>query len=420
MSFDLLIKGARLVDPAQGIDAVSDIAFADGKVAKIAPAIAESEASNVRRAEGHLVLPGLIDFHTHVYWGGTSLGVDAEETAVASGTTTFVDAGSAGAGNMAGFVKHVMERSAPRILAFINVSFPGIFGFSREVMVGENSDLRLLSARECLRVAREFPDVVLVRNTDNVGFAKASNQAAALATGRYLFFLNNDTLVPAGTLRQLLDYADRHPEAGMIGPRLRGGDGQTQISYRQKPTMGALLHKTSLLRWTGWFRQAYIDYRRASFDGDHVGPVEVLMGAAVFMRREVYDSIGGWDEDYLFGGEDIDLSTRVGRVHSLVFLGDVPIVHYGRISSRQNIGFAAPNVTIGYVHYFRKNGASRSAMLAYKLVVSLDAPVQYILKGLEYYARRWLGDATKAEKSRIALAGIGQFLRSELLRFWKA
>ena len=269
-------------------------------------------------------------------------------------------------------------------------------------------------------VAREFPDVVLVRNTDNVGFAKASNQAAALATGRYLFFLNNDTLVPAGTLRQLLDYADRHPEAGMIGPRLRGGDGQTQISYRQKPTMGALLHKTSLLRWTGWFRQAYIDYRRASFDGDHVGPVEVLMGAAVFMRREVYDSIGGWDEDYLFGGEDIDLSTRVGRVHSLVFLGDVPIVHYGRISSRQNIGFAAPNVTIGYVHYFRKNGASRSAMLAYKLVVSLDAPVQYILKGLEYYARRWLGDATKAEKSRIALAGIGQFLRSELLRFWKA
>lgn len=78
-----------------------------------------------------------------------------------SGTTTFVDAGSAGAGNMAGFVRHVIEPAAPRILAYINVSFPGIFAFSREVMVGENSDLRLLSARECVRVAREFPDIVV-------------------------------------------------------------------------------------------------------------------------------------------------------------------------------------------------------------------------------------------------------------------
>jgi dihydroorotase len=108
-----------------------------------------------------LVLPGLIDFHTHVYWGGTSLGVDAEEMAMRSGTTTFVDAGSAGAGNMAGFAKHVIAPAAPRILAFINVSFPGIFAFSREVMVGENSDLRLLSARECVRVAREFPELVV-------------------------------------------------------------------------------------------------------------------------------------------------------------------------------------------------------------------------------------------------------------------
>ncbi|HWA78901.1 MAG TPA: amidohydrolase/deacetylase family metallohydrolase, partial [Acetobacteraceae bacterium] len=95
------------------------------------------------------------------YWGGTSLGVDAEEMAIRSGTTTFVDAGSAGAGNMAGFVKHVIEPAAPRILAFINVSFPGIFGFSREVMVGENENLRLLSAREAVRVGREFADFVV-------------------------------------------------------------------------------------------------------------------------------------------------------------------------------------------------------------------------------------------------------------------
>ncbi len=160
MTYDLIIKGGRIVDPAASIDATLDIAFSAGKVAKVAPSITEP-ATRLVDGTGHLVLPGLIDFHTHVYWGGTSLGVDAEEMAMRSGTTTFVDAGSAGAGNMAGFVKHVIEHADPRILAFINVSFPGIFGFSKEVMVGENSDLRLLSARECVRVAREFRDTIV-------------------------------------------------------------------------------------------------------------------------------------------------------------------------------------------------------------------------------------------------------------------
>src|SRR5882757_8091534 len=101
MAYDLLIKGARVVDPAQKLDGKRDIAFSGGKVAKIAAMIEPREAASVVDATRKLVLPGLIDFHTHVYWGGTSLGVDADEMAARSGTTTFVDAGSAGAGNMA-------------------------------------------------------------------------------------------------------------------------------------------------------------------------------------------------------------------------------------------------------------------------------------------------------------------------------
>ncbi|MHB1104501.1 MAG: amidohydrolase/deacetylase family metallohydrolase [Devosia sp.] len=178
MAYDLLIKGGRVIDPAQGLDGQRDVAFSEGRVAAIAEDIPASEARAVRDASGQLVLPGLIDFHTHVYWGGTSLGVDAEEIARRSGTTTFVDAGSAGAGNMAGFVKHVIEPSAPRILAYINVSFAGIFGFSRDVMVGECSDLRLLNARECVRVAREFPEHV-VGVKARVGFNAGGNSGAA-------------------------------------------------------------------------------------------------------------------------------------------------------------------------------------------------------------------------------------------------
>ena len=71
---------------------------------------------------GYIVTPGLIDLHTHVYWGGTSLGIDAEEFCRTSGVTTAVDTGSAGPGNFAGFRKHVIEPSQVRILAYLHVS----------------------------------------------------------------------------------------------------------------------------------------------------------------------------------------------------------------------------------------------------------------------------------------------------------
>ncbi len=155
---DLVLKGGRLVDPSQGIDKVTDIAFADGKVAAIGDGLSGTDTRDVA---GKIVSPGLIDLHTHVYWGGTSLGVEAELLARTGGVTTFIDAGSAGPGNFHGFRKHVIEPSPVRILPYLNVSFPGIFAFSKTVMVGESADLRLLDPREAVRVAQENKDLIL-------------------------------------------------------------------------------------------------------------------------------------------------------------------------------------------------------------------------------------------------------------------
>jgi dihydroorotase len=157
---DLILKGGRIIDPANGRDEVADIRFADGKVAAVGADLSR-EGADVADARGLLVVPGLIDLHTHVYWGGTSLGVDAAEIARASGTTTFVDAGSAGPGNFHGFARHVIEPSPVRIVPFLNVSFPGIFAFSPSVMVGENTDLRLIDPRECVRVIEANRDLIV-------------------------------------------------------------------------------------------------------------------------------------------------------------------------------------------------------------------------------------------------------------------
>ena len=146
MAHDLVLKGGRVVDPSQKLDAVTDVAFANGKVSAIGTAL---KGKAERDVSGLIVSPGLIDLHTHVYWGGTSLGIDADEFCRTSGVTTSVDTGSAGPGNFAGFRKHVIEPSQARILAYLHVSFAGIYGFSKTIMVGESEDVRLMAPAEC-------------------------------------------------------------------------------------------------------------------------------------------------------------------------------------------------------------------------------------------------------------------------------
>ena len=156
MTFDLVLKGGRIVDPSQGIDAVRDVGFRDGRVAEVGAGL---DGAAVKDVSGMMVTPGLIDLHTHVYWGGTSLGVDPLRLA-RGGCTTLVDTGSAGPGNYPGFLEHVIKASPVRIIAFLNVSFAGIYGFSKRVMVGESGDLRLMAPIDAVETVRANRDTI--------------------------------------------------------------------------------------------------------------------------------------------------------------------------------------------------------------------------------------------------------------------
>jgi dihydroorotase len=172
MNYDLVLRGGRVIDPSQSIDRVTDVAFAAGKVAAIGDGLARGGAS-VKDVAGAIVTPGLIDLHTHVYWGGTSLGVDPLILA-RGGCTTLVDTGSAGPGNYAGFRDHVIKPSAVRILAYLNVSFAGIYGFSKRVMVGESGDLRLMAPHDTVEVAETNRDTIVGIKV-RVGFNASGN-----------------------------------------------------------------------------------------------------------------------------------------------------------------------------------------------------------------------------------------------------
>lgn len=155
-TLDLVLRGGRVIDPAQGVDGNLDVGFQDGKVAAVGR---DLQGRTVRDVSGLIVTPGLIDLHTHVYWGGTSLGVDPLQQA-RLGSTTLVDTGSAGPGNFPGFRKHVIEPCPVRIIAYLNISFAGIYGFSKNVMVGESGDQRLLSPVDALQVADANRDMI--------------------------------------------------------------------------------------------------------------------------------------------------------------------------------------------------------------------------------------------------------------------
>lgn len=158
MPHDLVLKGGRVIDPSQGIDRVADVGFADGKVMAVGDGLS---GADLRDAGGMIVTPGLIDLHTHVYWGGTSLGVDADAYSQKSAVTTSVDTGSAGPGNFAGFKAHVIDRARSRVLVYLHVSFAGIYAFSPKIMIGESQDMRLMATREALAVALEHRDSII-------------------------------------------------------------------------------------------------------------------------------------------------------------------------------------------------------------------------------------------------------------------
>lgn len=158
---DLLLTGGRLIDPRNGIDAERDIAISDGRIASVGEDLSGLQARERRDITGLVVVPGLIDLHTHIYHKATAYGVDPDPIAKRSAVATLVDAGSAGAGNFAGLRDFVFKLSPFRLLAYLNISYPGIFAFDRDFVVGEAAIRELLSVEHCVDIAEQNRDVIV-------------------------------------------------------------------------------------------------------------------------------------------------------------------------------------------------------------------------------------------------------------------
>jgi dihydroorotase len=146
MAYDLVIRGGEVIDPANGRHGVYDIAVTDGVIAAVERDLAVEGAAQVVDARGQYVTPGLIDLHTHCYWGATYWGIEADPVAARSGVTTWLDVGSAGAYSFPGFRRYAVEASRSRIFALLNVSSIGLIARTYELSNLDYCDVDLAAA----------------------------------------------------------------------------------------------------------------------------------------------------------------------------------------------------------------------------------------------------------------------------------
>jgi GT2 family glycosyltransferase len=185
---------------------------------------------------------------------------------------------------------------------------------------------------------RDFPEVELIANAENRGFAAASNQALAAAEGRYLLLLNPDTVVPPHGLEELVAFADQRPEAGVVGPQLRYPDGRLQYSARHFPTVTAALFRNTPLSRLFPRARAVQAYLMADWEHNEVREVDWVSGAAMLIRREAYEQIGPLDERFYWGSEDVDYCWRAHQAGWKVLYTPTPrIVHAVGRSSDQAV-----------------------------------------------------------------------------------
>ncbi len=181
-----------------------------------------------------------------------------------------------------------------------------------------------------------FPEVQLIANKENRGFAAANNQGIAKSKGKYIFFLNPDTIIESDCLDILTSFMDENEDVGACGPKLLYGDGSMQRSVRRFPSFRGALHRHTVLKFLGIFKDEYRKWVMRDFKYDRQTEVDQLMGAALMTRRSIIDNIGMMDEIFFVYYEEVDLCYRIKQAGwRIVFLPEAQIIHLGGRSSGQ-------------------------------------------------------------------------------------
>ncbi|MCR5181175.1 MAG: glycosyltransferase family 2 protein [Bacteroidaceae bacterium] len=239
-----------------------------------------------------------------------------------------------------------------------------------------------------------FPDVHFIQNEENVGFARANNQAIRLSQGEYVLLLNPDTIVGEDVLQGCVDFLDKHPEAGATGTMMLNRNGSFAYeSRRGVPTPATAFYKfsglCSLFPYSRRFGKYYMRY----LDRNEVSEIEIISGAFFMLRRTALEQVGLLSEEYFMYGEDIDLSYSLLKAGWHNYYQPLPILHYK--------GESTQKTSFRYVHsfynamliFFDRHFRHRYRLftLFVHLAVDIKGFFEYVYRQLKHLLQRHSG-----------------------------
>ena len=185
-----------------------------------------------------------------------------------------------------------------------------IAGMEAEVIVIDNNS----PDNSIAYLESRFSSVLFIANTENVGFAKACNQGLKQSKGRYILFLNPDTIVPEYCFNKCIDFFGSHPDAGALGIKMLDGSGKfLKESKRSFPSPLTSLYKLFGLSRLFPRSKTFSRYHLGNLSENENHEVDVLAGAFMMIKKEVLDKTGGFEEIFFMYGEDVDLSYRIQK-----------------------------------------------------------------------------------------------------------
>ena len=222
-----------------------------------------------------------------------------------------------------------------------------------------------------LELLRErFPDVRLIEQ-ENKGLGGGSNAGMRVASGDYFLLLNSDAWAVEDALERLVEFAEEHPDAAIVGPRLSNPDGSLQPSVRGFPTLWRLATEYLFLRKLAPRTRMLNAFYGAGFSHDRVLDAEFLMGACLLVRREAADTVGLFDEDFFMFSEETDWCYRFRQAGwKVLFFPGAEFVHVGGASTRRDWGPMFREQVRGHVRFLAKHRGRREAERARRLLLA--------------------------------------------------
>ncbi len=240
-------------------------------------------------------------------------------------------------------------------------------------------------------VSRDFPEVRLIRNSTNRGFGAANNQGISVARGEDILLLNSDTEVLPGALQRSLLFLRERPEASIVGCKLLNTDGSVQRSVLGFPSPWNLFCEASFLYIPFARTRLFGGYYMSYFGYDKPARVDMVAGAFMLIRRQVFDRIGLFDESYFMYTEETDLCWRARQSgFAAYFTPSAEIVHYGGGSVESTERFLR-QLHVTQAHFIRRNfhGIQKLTGLALKFAgVAVRVPVYFVVGVLTANAKR--------------------------------